>query len=282
MDFSRKSKKKKNTHGIILPIEAPCSPPTITKEPISKALTANKKLVLRVRAKGSEPLNYQWLHNGVVIPEATSANLIIPYLTEENAGVYSCDIKNASGFAYSAKAFVKIVKEKLPQPTLTIEELCADLQNSRDTLVLSITDFPEDFFPYFSVHWYHNGKLLQKTREEFLEISTAKDEDLSGCYHAVIATNQGRIKTNPTPWNLEQVESTDLPMALPIESIASTNDTSPGSNEKKKVFLERFLAAWQECHGTQKVSPRKTKKKIFLEKALSHFSQQKKTRTNVA
>lgn len=52
---------------------------------------------LQMQMSTSEPLTYQWLHNGVVMPGATNATLNLPGMNMGNAGQYTVTVRNTMG-----------------------------------------------------------------------------------------------------------------------------------------------------------------------------------------
>ncbi len=83
-------------------------PPEITWQSGDQSAVAGTSVELRVEARGSAPLLYEWRHDGVVVAGATASSLILPYLSTESAGVYECRVSNAAGEA-KAKMAVNLV-----------------------------------------------------------------------------------------------------------------------------------------------------------------------------
>lgn len=59
-------------------------------------------------ASGTQPFNYQWSRNGVVITGATSATYRIPAVAVADAGTYTCTVSNKAGNAVSDKGVFTI------------------------------------------------------------------------------------------------------------------------------------------------------------------------------
>lgn len=67
-----------------------------------------KSATFSVTVEGPGPITYQWLKNGVVIPGATNAALILDDLSLNDAGQYSVKVSSAYGSATSAAAQLKV------------------------------------------------------------------------------------------------------------------------------------------------------------------------------
>lgn len=51
----------------------PSAPPTIDVAPKATSAKVGATVTFTVKASGTAPLSYQWLRNGTVVPQATSA-----------------------------------------------------------------------------------------------------------------------------------------------------------------------------------------------------------------
>lgn len=85
--------------------DAPAAAPRIVRQPEGTALKIGGTLALNVGATGSPEPAYQWRRNGVALPNATAATLII-----ENApgGDYAVDVSNVNGSVTSSPATISL------------------------------------------------------------------------------------------------------------------------------------------------------------------------------
>lgn len=85
-------------------------PPTITRQPEPNVLYAGGTAHFFAEATGSSPLGYLWSSNGVPIPNATNATLIIPNVTLAMSGSsYSVTVTNAAGSVTSLSATLTVL-----------------------------------------------------------------------------------------------------------------------------------------------------------------------------
>ena len=98
---------------LILPVgeQPPVKPAIATAGPGNQRVIRTRNITLRATWGGTPPLTFQWLHNGVEIPNATNATLTITGAEPEDAGTYALRVSNAYGSATS------------PEGTLTVDDV---------------------------------------------------------------------------------------------------------------------------------------------------------------
>lgn len=92
----------------------PPDPVTITQPPASQVLRPGELLLLTVGYEASGPLRIQWRRNGVNVPEATNATLVISNVQPRDAGQYTVAFEHPLGTAESPPAQVHVETEPLP------------------------------------------------------------------------------------------------------------------------------------------------------------------------
>lgn len=90
------------------------TPPVIEVQPRNLATFPGLPANLTVTAKGTDPLTFQWLKNGVPISGASEAKLTLPKLSPVDAANYSVNVSNGSGTTTSQNAQLSL----LPLPAL--------------------------------------------------------------------------------------------------------------------------------------------------------------------
>lgn len=82
--------------------------PTIVWKSSDYSLVSGSNVNLRVEARGSLPLTYEWRRNGVLLVGENTDSLVLSNLTQANEGSYACRVTNAAGEA-SATIRVTVV-----------------------------------------------------------------------------------------------------------------------------------------------------------------------------
>ena len=122
-------------------------PAAITTEPADQTVNAGANVSLRVVARGTAPLLYQWFKDGAELPGANSATLGLNSVSTNDAGAYHVLITNALNAVTSRVARVSV----LPVAG------AGDLADALDTsgLVWTVTGAPA-WFPQSTVT--HDGE----------------------------------------------------------------------------------------------------------------------------
>ncbi|HOC57030.1 MAG TPA: immunoglobulin domain-containing protein [Verrucomicrobiota bacterium] len=84
------------------------SAPVITTQPRGQTVAFGSPATFSVSVIGSEPFGYQWLFEGVEVPDATSATLALPAVQFTNAGNYSVRVTNWVGSTTSLNAQMNV------------------------------------------------------------------------------------------------------------------------------------------------------------------------------
>ena len=85
-------------------------PPNITQHPPSNvSLGENSTLHLTCQATSEFAVEYQWRRNGLFIPGAVDAALVIDNVQERHSGNYSCDARNHAGISQSINSSVWVM-----------------------------------------------------------------------------------------------------------------------------------------------------------------------------
>ena len=81
-----------------LTVTAASTPPSISGQPSSQAVTAGQNATFSVTASGTSPLSYQWTKNGAAIAGATAASYTTPAtMTSDNGSQFTVTVSDAAG-----------------------------------------------------------------------------------------------------------------------------------------------------------------------------------------
>ena len=80
--------------------------PIITEHPRSQVVEAGEPLTLRCNASGTGELSYLWYFNGLSLKGETRPEYIIHCFTDEDEGLYACQVSNSYGGTMSHMAHV--------------------------------------------------------------------------------------------------------------------------------------------------------------------------------
>lgn len=98
-----------NLYGTMQTIPARLAvPPIILRQPTNQVAPIRGSVLFAVDAGGSSSLSYQWRFNGLDIPNATNATLVLSNLSYDQIGFYNVTISNGFGTTNSAKAFLNV------------------------------------------------------------------------------------------------------------------------------------------------------------------------------
>lgn len=104
---------------LLTPVSAPVM---VTTTPQPQIVAPGTPVTLTLQVSASEPLTYQWLHDGVPIAGATNPTLAVGAMGLGNAGRYTATARNAIGTVANCSATVALFSMALTNgsPELTI------------------------------------------------------------------------------------------------------------------------------------------------------------------
>jgi len=117
------------------------TPPAITLQPQSQAVSPGSNVTFAVAAIGSLPLSWQWFLNGAPMVDATNALLNLTNVTAANAGDYFAIVSNPFGSATSTVAILNVAVPPDCQYTLSKNSASFDAAGGADTV--QITTAPD-------------------------------------------------------------------------------------------------------------------------------------------
>ena len=145
---------------------------------------AGTLLKLAVAATGAEPLNYQWLKDGVALQGQSRPALVIASVAASDAGVYSVKVSNAAGSVSSDPVAITVIEGP---SFVTLPQSQTVLAGSE----VSFKAYGIGTAPLM-YQWFKQGVAIANETNLLLRLTNVKDSD-SGKYSVKIANNAGSI-----------------------------------------------------------------------------------------
>jgi alpha-tubulin suppressor-like RCC1 family protein len=189
--------------------------PSITSPPSSRSSVVGQSITLSVTAAGTPTPTYQWLRNGIPVPNASSATLTINSLKTTDSGGYSVVVTNSAGSAVSSAGTLTVTVGVAPNIVTPPASQVAILGQSV-TFSVSASGTPSPTF-----QWLLNGNALAGASSASLTIDSTQSTD-AGSY-SVVVTNAAGSVTSPS--GVLTVASSRLSNLSILTSIASAGDS---------------------------------------------------------
>ncbi len=86
-------------------------PPVIVTQPVGRDAQQGNRVALSVAATSSEPLQYQWMKDGVQIPNANESTYLFKSVMPSDAGGYTVEVSCESGYVLSEPAILTVTPQ---------------------------------------------------------------------------------------------------------------------------------------------------------------------------
>ena len=179
------------------------APPEIVTQPESQTVSVGRSATFSVAARGSDPLQYQWRKNGVIVPEATGSSFAIASVQTSDAGDYWVEISNLVGEVESQSANLSVVSSP------KFVNRGNGKVKKGETVTMEVEAAGSEAFEY---QWYRNGELLPGATVSTLELSSVDELD-AGEYTVGVSNSAGSVLTDPV-----KVEVIDLAAEMILTS----------------------------------------------------------------
>ncbi|MEY2409869.1 MAG: hypothetical protein QOF48_2539 [Verrucomicrobiota bacterium] len=196
------------------------SPPVILTQPQSQATLVGATLVLNVAATGTLPLHYQWLHDGVILPGATNAAIVLSNLQTNDVGGYSVVISNSIGTVTSTVATIAI--SMLP---VIVSQPASTNVLAGSSVVFSVAAVGS---PPLRYQWRFNNLNISGATNPTYFISSAQSGNAGG-YRVLVTNSVGSVLSSNA---VLQVVVPALVSITAIDSVAS----EPGGDTGRFVI----------------------------------------------
>lgn len=162
------------------------SPALITTQPSAQSVASGAAATFNVAASGSA-LSYQWLRNGVPVPQAASASYTVTASAAEDGAIYSVAVKNGETTVRSAGAALRLAGSKPPAMLGAIDTAYQDARAGRSS--------------YASVAFAPTGELLLNINDGAATVrrvsagTTTQIARYPGCVesHGMVADSAGNL-----------------------------------------------------------------------------------------
>lgn len=185
-------------------------PPTLTTQPVPASGSVGAAASFFIGVKGYAPLHIQWYQDGVEVPGANSAALLLENLSTNQAGQYVAVVTNVFGSVTSAPAALTV--EAPTSPTLILQPY-GDQVAVGGYFALSAAAIGR---PPLAYQWYRNGALVNGATNRSL------------VFDPFVSANAGTYAVHVSNTN-ETVVS--VPATLSVASVTNSGGTFVLANE---------------------------------------------------
>ena len=144
-------------------------PPVITRQPQSISVDAGSSASMSVTATGIDPLTFQWAHDGIPVPGATTSTLSISNAGPADMGGYKVVVRDRYAETTSQGAVLTV---RWASPTIVLQPLSQTAtEDGEVTLRAAAAGIPTP-----TLQWKHNGvEMPDQTAESIhlLDLSAA-------------------------------------------------------------------------------------------------------------
>ena len=214
------------------------TPLTLTLHPQDQSMVAGTLVVLDVTANGSNPVSYQWYHDGTAVDGATQSSLHISSLSVADQGAYHVILINPVSEVTSDTATVEV---NLP-PGVAAQPVDQTVEKGGSTVftVAAIGAAP------FTYQWQHDGVDINGATGETLAIDSV-DATNDGDYSVIVQNTHGAVAS----------EAATLNVLLPLEITVQPSDTHvaiEGTLNMSVVVSGTGPYAYQWYYGSEKIT----------------------------
>ncbi len=158
--------------------------PAILSGPSDRTNNVNTTSILRVFAKGLEPLAFQWFKDGQAIAGVQSSTLVLSNVTGAAVGNYYAIVSNSEGSATSRVARLSVLDPVIFQQPESV------WLNAGDPLALSINADGTGL----TYQWNQNGQPIPGATAATLSIPSATSAQ-TGNYHVTLRSDYGTAES---------------------------------------------------------------------------------------
>jgi hypothetical protein len=162
-------------------------PPFLNSQPAAVSVTEGDPAHFSVSATGTEPLVFQWRHNGVPIANAAANSLQLASVLLADAGDYDVVLSNIAGSVTSTVAQLTVVQRPIP-PFLSSQPAAVSVTEG-DPAQFSVSAAGTEPLVF---QWRHNGVPISNAAANSLQLAGVLLAD-AGDYDVVLSNIAGSV-----------------------------------------------------------------------------------------
>ena len=182
-------------------------PPTITIQPTNQTVAVGGTATFAVAASGTAPLSYLWWFNGAPLLRQTNATLVLPGVTNGQAGTYFVFVTNVAGQAMSAIVSLTV----LDPPRITAQPTARKVAQGV-TVNFKVTATGSAPLSY---RWRKDGLTLPGATAATLSLPNVQTND-AGSYSVVVSNLVGAVTSSAATLTVV------MPPSITVQPISQT------------------------------------------------------------
>jgi hypothetical protein len=207
----------------------PPAPPSLTQQPLARAILSGTSAAFSITATGTAPLFYQWYHNGVAVAGATNAALSINPVTPANVGSFYVVVSNAYGKVTSAPAVLTV--NEPGRIDLAPEDL--SLLGGENGYLVSAGGGT----PPLTYYWRKEGVLMPEAADPVLALTNATLA-MAGSYTVEVSNQFGSTLSSPALVSVVSGPGVFSPPQNTIVSLGGTLKLAVGATGTEPIAYQ--------------------------------------------
>ncbi len=167
--------------------------PSITAQPASQTVIAGTRVVFNAKAAAGPSALYQWRRNGLNVPAATNAQLILDPVELNDAGQYSLVVVNENGSIESSPATLKVLR-----PATIVRQPESQNIKPGSGVTFAVAATGRGALTY---QWSFNGAPIPGATASAYSLSNAQGTN-TGLYTVRVTDSTGSALSKPAQLNV--------------------------------------------------------------------------------
>lgn len=189
------------------------APPWITQAPASQTVALGQSVSFSVVATGSAPLDYQWMRDGLELPQATAPTFGFVAAKTSQGAAFTVRVRNAAGSVISPPAVLTV--QWAPSLTTDLPSTASAVEGQWLTLTVAADAHPAAVFG-----WTRNGAALPGGTDGILGFAPTL-ADHGAVYVATAGNGMGSVSSRACTLAVSPA-ATDIPLTARPHMDAAT------------------------------------------------------------